>query len=179
MNTTSLLTSAHPHVLDFVQLVLRVWIGGLLFAHGYAKMTKNGKIAGTAGWFASIGMKPGLLNAYAASLAEMSCGLLLIAGFLTTLASAGAIAVMLVALWTVHRKNGFFIFNANGGGVEFVATIAVASLVLGTIGAGSWSLDHRLNLLHWDLGRNLLVTSVVGVGAAVLQLLAFYRPAKQ
>ena len=60
-----------------------------------------------------------------------------------------------------------------------VATIAVASLVLGTIGAGSWSLDHRLNLLHWDLGRNLLVTSVVGVGAAVLQLLAFYRPAKQ
>ena len=70
MNTTSLLTSAHPHFLDFVQLVLRVWIGGLLFAHGYTKMAKNGKIAGTAGWFASIGMKPGVLNAYAASLAQ-------------------------------------------------------------------------------------------------------------
>jgi putative oxidoreductase len=178
MNTTSLLATNHPHILDFIQFVLRVWLGGLIFAHGYNKMFRGGKIAGTAGWFASIGMKPGLLNAYAASLTEMGCGFLLIIGFLTTLASAGLIAVMLVALWTAHRKNGFFIFNANGGGVEFVGTVAVAALVTGTIGAGAWSLDHKVNLTHWNLSQNLLITAAVGVGGAILQLLAFYRPSK-
>jgi putative oxidoreductase len=171
--------SGNPHIIDLVLLLLRIWLGGLILAHGYNKMFRGGKIAGTAGWFESIGMKPGRLNAYAASLTEMGCGLLLIAGLLTSLAAGALIAVMLVALWTSHRKNGFFIFNANGGGIEFVATIAVGALVAGTLGAGGWSLDQAFHVLSsLTVGSHMLITAGLGVGGALAQLLAVYRPGK-
>jgi len=82
--------------------------------------------------------------------------------------------VMIVAIVSSHWKVGFFIFK-EGGGWEYCASIAVAAFAIGTIGAGEWSLDHALDI-GLDGWGGAIVTGAVGVGGALAQLLAFYRP---
>ena len=55
-------------------LVLRVAVGVTMIAHGYNHIYRGGKIGGTAGWFESLGMKPGKLHAWLASLTELAAG---------------------------------------------------------------------------------------------------------
>src|SRR5258705_11338368 len=90
-------------------LLLRFVLGIVMFAHGYNHVFRGGKIPGTGRWFESLGMKPGVLHAWLASITELVVGPMLIFGFLTPLAAAGVVGVMLVALITNHLKNGFFI----------------------------------------------------------------------
>lgn len=164
---------------NIVLLVVRLFLGLMIFSHGYRKVFKGGKIAGTAGWFDSIGMKPGKLNAWAAASTEIGVGILLVLGLLTTLAAAGLVALMVVAIITVHGRNGFFVTNP-GGGYEYCLAIAVASLVPGALGAGRYSLDDAWHVFsHWSHTTGLLVTVVLGVGGALLQVGAFYRPPKK
>src|SRR4029079_15921390 len=92
-------------------LLLRLMVGFTMFAHGYNHIWGGGKIAGTGRWFESLGMKPGPLHAWLASVTELGRGVMLFAGLATPLAAAGVIGVMLVAFITNHRKNGFFIFR--------------------------------------------------------------------
>ena len=44
-------------------LIIRVALGATMAAHGYAKFFKGGRINGTAGWFDSMGMRPGRVHA--------------------------------------------------------------------------------------------------------------------
>lgn len=167
---------------NVVLLVVRVFLGAMIFAHGYNKVFRGGRLKGTASWFESIGMRPGPLNAYLAAGTELAVGALLVLGLLTTLASAGLMALMIVAIVTVHRFNGFFVFN-KGQGVEYCLAIVVMTLVSGTLGAGRYSLDHLLRHtqpVHWFVrpSHALIVTVVLGVGGALLQLAAVYRPPK-
>lgn len=174
MNFTPTFTT-HATLVNVMLLVFRIFLGLTIFAHGYQKFFREGKIAGTAGWFESIGMKPGRLNAYAAATTETGAGILLTVGLFTPLACAGLVALMTVAIVTVHWHNGFFNFR-KGQGVEYnLALIAMASL-LGTLGAGRYSLDHLWHPYVWTPGKGLLVTSVLGVGGALVQLAVFYRP---
>lgn len=163
--------------MNVVLLVVHLFLGLTIFAHGYRKFFRGGKLAGTAGWFDKIGMKPGKLNALMAASTEVGVGVLLTLGLLTSLASAGLISLMVVAIVTVHRKNGFFITNP-GGGIEFCVALAVMALALGTLGAGRYSLDCAWNVLDWSQTTGLAVTAALGVGAALLQLAVFYRPPK-
>ena len=162
--------------IDVVLLLLHLYLGCMIFTHGFRKVFRGGKLAGTARWFDSIGMKPGVVNAYAAALTEMGAGVLLVVGFLTPFACAALMALMLVAIVSVHRKNGFMITNP-GGGIEYCLTIVITALTLGTLGAGKVSLDHAWGILiGWTLTTNFLVTLIVGVGGAALQLAVAYRP---
>jgi putative oxidoreductase len=43
--------------------VLRVGVGVTVALHGYAKVFLGGKLTGTAGWFESMGVRPGWLHA--------------------------------------------------------------------------------------------------------------------
>src|SRR6185295_1538627 len=104
-----------------------------MIAHGYNHIWGGGKIHGTAGWFASMGLKPGKLHAWLASLTELGSGVLLMLGLLTPLAAAGIVAVMVVAFLTADRTNGFFIMRP-GQGWEYVANLAVVGLALGATG---------------------------------------------
>lgn len=160
-----------------VLALVRVSLGLMIAAHGYAKFFRGGKLAGTAGWFDSIGMKPGKLNALMAASTEVGVGVLLVAGFLTHLAAAGLVALMTVAIITVHRKNGFFVYNP-GQGVEYCLMLIVMAFVPGTFGAGTYSLDHVTKLLTWcnRPSHAILTTVVLGFGGALLQLAAVYRP---
>jgi putative oxidoreductase len=175
---TNVYDSAYPTSINLVLLAVRLFLGLMIFSHGYAKVFRGGKLAGTAGWFNRIGMKPGKINAFMAASTELGVGILLSLGFLTPLASAGLISVMTVAIVTVHRKNGWFIFN-KGEGIEYCLSVIFMALVPGTFGAGKFSIDHVWRILRWSNTTSLVVTVVVGVGGALLQLAACYRPPKQ
>ncbi len=161
---------------NIAALLLRLMVGATMIAHGYNHIWGGGKIEGTGGWFESLGLRPGKLHAWLASLTELGAGALLIVGLLNSLAAAGVVGVMMVALITNHFKNGFFIFRP-GEGYEYVANLTVAGLALGALGPGSWSLD-RLIKLHVAGLTGLAVAAVGGIGGALLLLAIFWRPTK-
>jgi putative oxidoreductase len=155
-------------------LIIRVVVGLTLATHGLNKIFGGGKIAGTAGWFASMGMKMPKANAWIAALTEIGSGALLAVGFLTPLAAAGMVAIMVVALITTHRKNGWFIFNP-GGGIEYVVVLAGVGIGLGCTGAGEWSIDKAAEI-GWAGTTGLIIVLVAGIGGGLLQLATFWRP---
>ncbi len=159
---------------DTITLVFRVLVGIVFAAHGWAKMFRGGRIAGTAGWFDSIGMRPGRLHAYLASITEMASGAMLALGLLTPLAAAAIIGVMVVAGWTVHRHNGFFIVSE---GWEYTFVMGLMAFIVAGLGPGGWSIDHALGI-HNDLNGfvGLAIAGIVGIVGGVAQLAVFYRP---
>ncbi len=163
---------------DVVLVAVRAFLGGMILAHGYRKFFGGGRLPGTARWFESIGVRPGAFNAVAAASTEVGVGVLLLLGLLTPLAAAGLVSLMTVAIVTVHRRNGFFIFN-HGEGIEYTLGVAVCSLVPGVLGPGRFSLDHLWGVAAWSPTLRLVLTLGLGVGAAALQLAAFYRPSRE
>ena len=161
-----------PETLDLVLLVVRVAAGITLALHGYQKFFMGGKIKGTAGWFESLGMKPGKLHAYLAATTELSCGIGFALGLLTPLTAAGGVGILTVASGT--HKGKFFIFK---DGWEYNAMLAALFILVATIGAGRWSLDNALELTDDLQGTTGLLISLVGFVAAVALMLVFWRPA--
>jgi hypothetical protein len=88
---------------------------------------------------------------------------LLLFGLFTPLAYGGVCALMVVAWLTNHLRNGFFL-NTSTEGYEYVATVAIVSITLGTLGAGEWSLDDALDLFFYnDLAQSLAITAILGL----------------
>ncbi|MCP4435141.1 MAG: DoxX family protein [Actinomycetia bacterium] len=157
---------------DTAMLILRLALGPMLFAHGYQKLFLGGRIEGTAGWFESMGMKPGKLNAWAAALTETGTGVLMTIGLLTPFAAAGMVGVMVVA-WFTHRGE-FFVFK---DGWEYNFVIGAVAIAVGTLGAGQWSVDHLLgigeDLAGWT---GLAISAGLGLVAGFGTLALFHRP---
>jgi len=162
---------------DLAVLVLRVVFGVFLAYHGYNKFFGGGKIAGTARWFGSMGMKWPKQQALLAATTEIGAGLMFAAGFLTPLAAAGIVGIMLVAIWTEHWKVGFFIFKPNQGW-EYCMSILVVALVVATMPASRWSVDHGLDI-EFKEWWGLAIAAVVGIGGGLAQLAISYRPPKK
>lgn len=159
---------------DVALLILRLVLGLTLAAHGLNKFFGGGRIPGTARWFESIGMKPGTFHAAVAASTETAAGLGLAVGLLTPIPAAGFVSLMLVAAWTVHRRNGFFIVKE---GWEYNLVLAVSAVVVATVGAGRLSLDWLIFGKNWfDGWHGLLISLGLGLAGAVGQLVIFYRP---
>lgn len=127
-------------------LVVRLVLGIIFIAHGSQKLF--GAFGGhgmkaTAEFMSSLGIAPGILWAWILALTEFAGGIALILGLCTTIASAGLVIAMLVAIIKIHAKNGFFLENH---GFEYnLALIAMAvSLILS--GPGKFSIDK---LIRW------------------------------
>lgn len=120
------------------QALLRISLGVILFAHGYILKVQTFTVAGTVGFFESIGF-PAIL-AYAVILGETLGGLALIFGVLSRLVAALSLPILLGAAY-MHIGNGWLFSNANGGW-EFPVLLVVmaAGVVLG--GSGSYALDR-------------------------------------
>ena len=160
---------------DIASLVLRVSVGGTLIAHGWNHAFGGGRIEGTAGWFESLGLRPGRLHALMATATEIGAGLLLL-GLLTPLAAAGAVGTMAVAFVIAHLPNGFFIFRP-GQGYEYVLTIIMVACALGALGGGAVSLDRALGISGELSGwTGLAITALAGGLGAALLLAVFWRP---
>jgi len=171
------------HGVDFAALFLRLALGITMLAHGYNHAFGGGKLAGTARWFESIGIRPGRVHALLATLTELGVAPLLFLGLLTPLAAAGVLGVMLVALIANHLKNGYFIFRP-GEGYEYVLFITFAALALGALGGGAWSVDDAIigdvinhGYEKWLFGwHGLVITAAAGGGGAALLLATCWRP---
>jgi putative oxidoreductase len=165
-------------VADLGLLVFRACVGVVFIAHGYNHIFRGGKVAGTARWFDSLGMRPGLLHAWTASLTELGAGVLIVFGFAAPLGAAGVIGTMLVAWVTNHARNGFFIFRP-GEGYEYVMTLTACGVALGTVGAGGWSLDKALNWFQPPGWIGLVLSVGAGAAGAVVLLASCWRPSPQ
>jgi len=116
--------------------VLRVVVGIVFFMHGYQKLFKMG-IHGVTGFFTHLGIPlPGFF-AVVVTLLELVGGILLITGLSTRIPAALLAIDILVAILTVHIKNGFF-----GSGVEFPLTLFAGAICLALAGGGSASLKR-------------------------------------
>lgn len=159
---------------DVGLLILRLVLGLTLAAHGLNKFFGGGRIPGTARWFESIGMKPGKFHATVAAATETAAGLGLAAGLLTPIPAAGFVSLMIVAAWTVHRSNGFFIVKE---GWEYNLVLAASAVAVATVGAGKLSLDWLIFGKNWfDGWHGLAISLGLGLAGAIGQLLIFYRP---
>ena len=162
------------YAVDTGLLILRLCLGITLAAHGFNKFFGGGRIPGTARWFESIGMKPGTFHARIAATTEVCAGLGLAAGLLTPIPAAGFVALMLVAAWTVHRPNGFFIVKE---GWEYNLVLALSAVAVATVGPGRFSLDFAIFGHAWCAGwTGLLISVVLGLAGGIGQLVIFYRP---
>jgi putative oxidoreductase len=125
-------------------LLIRVVVGLTFVGHGAQKLFGSfggHGIEGTAGFFESIGLKPGRTRVVAAGVAELVGGLLFALGFLTPLAALAIIGTMLIAIVKVHGPNGYW---ATQNGYELNLIILVIALGVALTGAGSYSLDAIL-----------------------------------
>jgi putative oxidoreductase len=165
--------------IDLALFLFRLAVGTVMLAHGIRHIFGGGKIAGTAKWFGSMGMRMPLAQAWLASLTEVGAGALLVLGLLTPFGGAGVVGTMAVAWIINHLKNGFFIFYP-GEGYEYVMTLLFCGVALGTVGPGSWSLDDAFGIIDDLTGATgLLISLGAGGVGALLLLAAFWRPVKQ
>ena len=163
-------------VVNLALLAARVWVGVVMFAHGWRHLKSVRSGPGMANWFESLGLRPGPLHAWNVTLTELAVGPALAVGVLTPVSYGGAAAIALVALVTNHRKNGFFLSSAREGW-EYVATLAVLSMALGALGPGEWSLDDALGLsFPFRPGTALAISAGVGILGTIAFLAAFWRP---
>jgi putative oxidoreductase len=148
--------------MDIALLVLRVVVGAFFVGHGAQKLFGRfggHGLEGTAGFFETLGMRPGRRNAAAAGAAELVGGALLVLGLLTPLAAALIISVMVVAIATVHANKGPWVTD---GGWEYNAVLIAAAFAIAGAGPGEVSLDDALG---W-------MPDITGTGWAFIALAA-------
>jgi putative oxidoreductase len=160
-------------------LFLRVVLGLVVAGHGSQKLFGwfgGGGPRRTAGSFESLGFRQPTLMAVTAGLAEAS-GVAFALGFLTPFAAAAMASVMVVAVGSVHIRNGFWVTK---GGFEYNLVIWTAALSVAATGPGRFSIDRALGWdgslsgLWWGLGA--LVASLAG---GLLVLATHVTPAEQ
>lgn len=166
----------HVDEFNLAMLIIRVSLGVTMAMHGYAKFFKGGRIAGTAGWFDSMGMRPGKVHARLAAGGEIASGVCLALGFFTAFACLGFVGLMAVAAYTVHLENGFMILNE---GWEYVFVLGITAVTIAMLGPGEWSIDDAMGIADdLDGYTGLLISAGGGLAAATALLAAFYRPPK-
>ena len=106
--------------------LLRVALGVMFLTHSIVLKLFTFGLAGTAGYFASLGLPAGL--AYVVFAAEAAGGVLLLANVATGWVALALVPVLGGALW-VHAGNGWVFSNA-GGGWEYPLFLIVASVVV-------------------------------------------------
>lgn len=124
--------------------VLRIITGLTFAAHGSQKLFAwfgGYGLEGTGQWMESIGITPGYLMALLAGSAEFFGGLALVIGLLVRPAALSLVVAMLVAIFTVHIANGFFMAT---NGFEYALILGAISLALLIEGGGKFSLDRKI-----------------------------------
>ncbi|MCF3641636.1 DoxX family protein [Rhizobium sp. TRM95111] len=117
--------------------LLRVSLGVMYLAHSILLKLFTFGLAGTAGYFESIGL-PGLL-AYVTFAAEAVGGAMLVLGIYARWVALVLIPALLGAIIWAHGANGW-VFTAPGGGWEYPLYLIVLSVAQFLLGDGSYAL---------------------------------------
>jgi len=134
---------------DAAAFILRLLLGIVFFPHGMQKVF---------GWFGGQGFS-GTMEAFTVHLhipaffaflaivAESAGSLGLILGFLTRIAAFGITCVMVVAVFMLHLKHGFFMNwfgKQQGEGFEYHILVVAITIAIMIRGAGRWSVDRAI-----------------------------------
>ncbi len=136
-------------------LVLRLVLGGIFVYSGAQKLFGAFGGSGMTNWTHAMEMMklpylPAAAWAWMAACGEFFGGLFVLLGLLTRLATLPIMVTMLVAIATVHGKNGFMgtpvkdVPGAMHPGYAFNITLITMSVALLLTGAGLVSLDALL-----------------------------------
>lgn len=162
--------------MDSGLFIARVVFGFLMAAHGTQKLfgwLGGYGITGTAGFFQSLGFRPARLLTILASASELAGGLLLALGFLGPIGPALIVAVMIVAMASVHWTNGLF---AATNGVEVPLLYMAAATALALTGPGLYSVDAATGLTSmWTPTLDWVVLAIGALGG--IANLALRHPA--
>ena len=121
---------------DYGAALLRISLGVAALAHGlFLKVFVFG-IAGTVGFFESIGYPA--IFAYLVMFGEIAGGIALITGLHARTAALLMVPILIGAALQ-HAPNGW-VFSAPGGGWEYPVFWAAASLASALIGPGAFAL---------------------------------------
>ncbi|MYT28129.1 MULTISPECIES: DoxX family protein [unclassified Streptomyces] len=146
---------------DWGLLLLRLTFGLVMAAHGAQKLFGifGGQgLAATGKGFEALGYHPGNVFAVICGLSEGLGGLGLALGFLTPLAAAALVGVMINAMATVTGAHGLW---ETQGGVEYSLGITVAALAVAALGPGRLAVDR---FFPWGRGGWVSVAVALGLG---------------
>jgi putative oxidoreductase len=147
--------------MDAGLLILRVVVGALFAVHGTQKLFGwfgGYGVEGTAGFMGSLRYRNPRLAALSAGVFELGAGLFIVAGFLTPLAAAAVIGVMINAIVTVKWSQGLI------GGYELDVLYALSALGLAFTGAGRYSVDAAFG---WELAGTPWGLVALGLGVVI------------
>ena len=134
---------------DAMLVIFRVVLGVIMCAHGAQKVFGwfgGGGPDRAFAFFAGYGIPPAL--AVLAIAVEILGGPALILGLLARVAALGVVVNMLVAIFVVHGRFGFFMNWANaqaGEGIEFHLIAIALALAVVVHGSGPLSVDWALS----------------------------------
>ncbi|WP_019120615.1 DoxX family protein [Brevibacillus massiliensis] len=120
--------------------LIRLVVGLTFMGHGAQKlfgMFGGYGLKGTGQWLESIGIKPGTTMALLAGLSELVGGALFAAGFLTPVGAFLIVVTMLVAIFTVHGKNGYW---ATANGFEYNLILLAVAVGVALTGPGAYAI---------------------------------------
>jgi len=127
--------------------LLRVVLGVIFTYHGYGKLFVKGALPGTAQFLSAIGIPFANYAAVLIAFVEFFGGIALILGIFTRWASVLLMLEMLVALFKVHLKQGFFIAPP-AYGYEFILLILAVLVAVIVNGAGKLSAGKLFKSRH-------------------------------
>ncbi len=133
----------------FTPTLARLALGIVIFPHGMQKVLGlfgGFGFSGTLHFFTDQMHVP-MVFAVLAILAEGLGSVGLILGFLGRVAAFGVACNMVVAVYMVHRFNGFFMNwtgNQKGEGFEFHILALGLALIVMIYGSGAWSIDRAI-----------------------------------
>ncbi|MGR5984470.1 DoxX family protein [Bacillus cytotoxicus] len=121
-------------------LIIRLIIGISFMGHVAQKLFGwfgGYGLKGTGGWMESIGLRPGVFMAFMAGATELLGGFLFAAGVFTWVGALLIVGTMLVAIITVHGKNGFWVTE---NGFEYNLILIAVAVGIALIGPGAYTL---------------------------------------
>lgn len=122
---------------DLAAFLLRIGLGLMYLAHSLVLKLATFGLAGTAAFFASVGLPRWL--AYVTFAAEAAGGVLLLLGVKSRWVALALSPALAGAIIWVHAGNGW-VFTAPNGGWEYPAFLILASIVLAVLGDGAYAL---------------------------------------
>jgi len=154
--------------IDLALLILRITIGGLIFAHGTQKLFGwfGGRgLAGTHAMIQRQRLRPTWLWMWLAIFSEAGGGLLFALGLLSPLGALGIIAAMLMAMILVTWPR----FWGSQNGIEYNLLFVIPAIVEAVSGPGRYSLDALMGLMLPAPASFLvgLLLVLIGIGFAL------------